>query len=84
MNKVYILIQDYAIQFDTELRIKAYKSMDGAKKAFRTAVEESKKIDKVNNFEVFDDTETSYTAYIDGEETENHSRIYIEEVEVEN
>ena len=84
MDKVYLLIEDYVVDLEPEFKVSVYKSMKGAKKAFKDAVKESKQTDKDNGFDVFDKTETDYEAYIEGEHIDNHSHIYIKEVEVEN
>jgi hypothetical protein len=84
MNKVYILIQDYAVDLNTEFKVNAFKTIEGAKKAFNDAVTESKPVDEENGFEVETDTDTEYEACINGEYVDNHSHVYIEEVEVEN
>ena len=82
MDKAYLLIQDYATDLNTEFKVDAYKTSKSAKAALKEAVKESKPTDKNNGFEVETDTATEYEAYIDGEYADNHSHIYIEEVEV--
>lgn len=84
MDKVYLLIQDYVTDLNIEFKVDAYKTMDSAKAALKEAVKESKPIDKFNDFEVETNTDTEYEAYVDGEYVDNHSHIYIEEVEVKN
>ena len=84
MDKVYLLIQDYVTDLNTEFKVDAYKTMDSAKATLKEAVKESKPMDKDNDFEVETDTDTEYEAYLDGEYVDNHSHIYIEEAEVKN
>ena len=84
MEKVFLLIQDYVVDLNTEFKVNAFKTMEGAKKAFNDAVSESKPTDEENGFEVETDTDTDYEAYIDGEYIDNHSHVYIKEVNVEN
>ena len=84
MEKIYLLIQEYVVDLNKELKVNAYKTMKGAKKAFKSAVAKSKPTDKANGFEVETETATEYEVYIDGEYIDNHTNIYIKEVEVEN
>ena len=84
MDKIYLLIQDYVVDSNAELKISAYKTIKGAKTALKDAVKESKPTDKENGFEVYTDKSTEYEAYIEGYYIDNHTHIYIKEVEVEN
>ena len=84
MEKIYLLIQDYVVDLESEFRVNAFKSMNGAKAAFKKAVKESKPIDKRNHFKVETNTDTEYEAYLPEEYIDNHTHIYIKEVEVEN
>ena len=83
MDKIYLVIQDYVTDLNTEFKVNAYKTIERAKAALKEAVKESKPMDKDNDFEVETDTDTEYEAYLDGEYIDNHSHIYIEEVKVE-
>lgn len=83
MDKIYLLIQDYVTDLNTEFKVNAYKTSKSAKAALKEAVKESKSTDEENGFEVETDTATEYEAYIDGEYIDNHTHIYIEEVKVE-
>ena len=83
MDKIYLVIQDYVTDLNTEFKVNAYKTIERAKAALKEAVNESKPMDKDNDFEVETDTDTEYEAYLDGEYIDNHTHIYIEEVKVE-
>ena len=83
MDKVYLLIQDYVTDLNTEFKVDAYKTMDSAKAALKEAVKKSKPLDKENGFEIETDNETEYEAYLDGYYIDNHSHIYIQEVKIE-
>ena len=83
MDKIYLVIQDYVADLNTEFKVNAYKTIESAKAALKEAVKESKPMDKQNDFEVETDTDTEYEAYLDGYYIDNHSHIYIEEVKVE-
>ena len=83
MDKIYLVIQDYVTDLNTEFKVNAYKTIKSAKAALKEAVKESKPMDKENDFEVETDTDTEYEAYLDGYYIDNHSHIYIEEVKVE-
>ena len=84
MDKIYLLIEDYVVDLNPEFKVNAYKSMKSAKAALKKAVADSKYYDKENGFKVYTNKSTEYEAYINGEYIDNHSHIYIKEVEVEN
>ena len=84
MEKIYLLIQDYVTDLNPEFKVNAYKTKNGATKAFNDAVNESKPQDEENGFSIDVDTDTEYEAYEDGYYLDNHSHIYIKEVEIEN
>ena len=82
MEKVYLLIQDYVTDLNPELKVDVYKTKKSAKIALKDAVAESKPNDKENGYNIETNNSTEYEAYEDGNYPDNHSHIYIKEVEV--
>ena len=82
MEKVFVVVEDSAYDFDTSIRVFVFDSFEKAKAKKEELIEQSGIRDEVDdNYYVAED-EGGYQAYPDGEYCENHYEVNIYEEEV--
>jgi len=88
MKKIYIVLEVYTFNYDTDTRVSAYEDKEKAYDAFRSKVEREKKDSWIKNFdeedlyETYDEQNGEYDCYVDGRASEFETNICVEETEV--
>ena len=84
MSKIYVIMADFAFSGEPE-RISiegVYDNKEMAQLMFKQMVENVKTIDKNNGYDSFEEDETSYNAWLDGEYNWYHSTLTLGEYEL--
>lgn len=84
-NTHWVVVAEWCVDFEGGLDvIGVYHSEKAAKKAFKHRVDTDDRIvAKEHKYDVVDETETSFEAYIDGEYSTDHVSVSIIKVETE-
>lgn len=84
-NTHWVVVAEWCVDFENGLCIiGVYHSKEAAKKAFKHRVDtDDRIIAEKQGYDVIDETETDFEAYIDGEYSSNHVSVSIIKTETE-
>lgn len=81
MNYVYLVIEDYATDYESGKEIEAYSTLEKAQKRVKEKIKDFKKLDVSYDVEI--EEPYYYEGYESGYYIKNHTSIYIQKMEVE-
>jgi hypothetical protein len=80
MNKIYLVITNYANDSGSGIDMSAYKNYEDAKKDFDLSKEDIKSFQL--GYNTIEDEKDYYCEYEEGYYSSNHELVYIKELEV--
>lgn len=80
MDKIYLVITNYANDSDSGIDMSAYKNYEDAKKDFDLCKEDIKSYQ--TGYDIIEDEEDYYCEYEEGYYSSAHELVYIKELEV--
>lgn len=82
LKNYYIVICGYCIDGESGVDIIGVKeNLESAQELYNKQLLKEKENAKTNDYDVIDEDENSFSAYIDGDYMENHIDLYIQKVE---
>lgn len=84
-EKVFVIVDEWCIDYEGGVQIVGtFKDEEKAKDVFKDYVGSCARVDSVDhNFSIETDTDTEFTAYLDGEYSCNHISVTIRETTLE-
>lgn len=81
--KIYILTADISVDYDDDLQVRAYSTCVKAQQKLQELAAEYREFANSHGWDIVDDEERVFTAYLDGYACGYHFYLTIHECEIE-